>query len=134
MKFHVKTYGCQMNVRDTEAVEALLVRHGHERAEGEADARLVLVNTCSVRGKAEAKALGKLGLLVAGKNNVATDAVATALMGHDPTGEYPDTPYVRCDNHLNIARSLGMGTNRLEEIEVLGGRIEDLQAKFVPAP
>ncbi len=65
MKFHVVTYGCQMNVRDSEAVSALLMRQGYERAEGEADAEIIVVNTCSVRGKAEAKALGKLGLLVA---------------------------------------------------------------------
>jgi len=65
MKFHVVTYGCQMNVRDSEAVSALLMRQGYERAEGEADADIIVINTCSVRGKAEAKALGKLGLLVA---------------------------------------------------------------------
>jgi tRNA-2-methylthio-N6-dimethylallyladenosine synthase len=67
LKFHVKTYGCQMNERDTEAAEALLLRRGHVRARGEADAQVILVNTCSVRAKAEDKALGKLGLLVAGK-------------------------------------------------------------------
>jgi tRNA-2-methylthio-N6-dimethylallyladenosine synthase len=54
-----------MNVRDSEAVSALLVRQGYEQAEGEADADIIVINTCSVRGKAEAKALGKLGLLVA---------------------------------------------------------------------
>lgn len=69
MKFHIVTYGCQMNVRDTEAVAALLLRHGHERAGAEADAGLVIVNTCSVRGKAEQKALGKLGLLVKTKRD-----------------------------------------------------------------
>ena len=65
MKFLVITYGCQMNVRDSEAVSALLARQGYAPAEGEADADIILINTCSVRGKAEAKALGKLGLLVA---------------------------------------------------------------------
>ena len=72
------------------------------------------------------------GLLVAGKNSVATDAVATALMGHDPMGEYPNTPYVRCDNHLNIAAALGLGTNRLEEIEVVGESIETVKTNFSP--
>jgi len=67
MKFHVKTYGCQMNARDSEAVAVLLEDHGHERASGETDADVVIVNTCSVREKAETKALGKLGLLAAGK-------------------------------------------------------------------
>jgi tRNA-2-methylthio-N6-dimethylallyladenosine synthase len=69
MKFHIKTYGCQMNDRDSESVGALLVRHGHAVAAGEADADVIIVNTCSVRGKAEDKALGKLGLLVASKRD-----------------------------------------------------------------
>ncbi len=64
--FHIKTYGCQMNARDSESVHALLVRHGMRPA-AEADADVIVVNTCSVREKAEDKALGKLGLMVATK-------------------------------------------------------------------
>ena len=56
MKFLIHTYGCQMNVRDSEAVEALLMAAGHEKAAGEADADLVIVNSCTVRQKAEEKA------------------------------------------------------------------------------
>ena len=67
MKFIIKTYGCQMNKRDSEAVGALLVRHGLTRAKSEAHADLIIVNTCTIRGKAEDKALGKLGLLAAEK-------------------------------------------------------------------
>ncbi len=74
------------------------------------------------------------GLLIAGKNPVATDAVATAVMGHDPIGDYPDSPFVRCDNHLNLAAQVGLGTNRLDEIEVLGMQIKEVMTQFVPAP
>lgn len=63
---HIRTYGCQMNERDSESVSALLARHGYALA-SEAAADVILVNTCSVRGKAEDKALGKLRLIVAGK-------------------------------------------------------------------
>lgn len=70
------------------------------------------------------------GLLVAGKNPVSTDAVATALMGHDPTGDYPDKPYFRCDNHLNLAAAAGLGTNRLSEIDVVGAEIDDVKVQF----
>ena len=63
MKFLIHTYGCQMNVRDSEAVEALLVAAGHEKAQSEADAELVVVNSCTVRQKAEEKAVGKTGYL-----------------------------------------------------------------------
>ena len=67
MKFHIKTYGCQMNERDSESLACLLERKGYTRADSEKGADIVVVNTCSVRGKAEEKALGKLGLLVSGK-------------------------------------------------------------------
>ncbi len=67
MKYLLHTYGCQMNVRDAEAVAAGLEAAGHLPAIDEADADLIIVNTCSVRGKAEDKAVGKLGLLCATK-------------------------------------------------------------------
>ena len=53
MTFFIHTYGCQMNVRDSEAVAAELVRAGYARAPDEDSADLVVVNTCSVREKAE---------------------------------------------------------------------------------
>lgn len=58
-----------MNVRDSESVEAMLLERGLERAELESDADIFIVNTCSVRGKAEDKALGKLGVMVKEKQN-----------------------------------------------------------------
>ncbi len=67
MRFTLHTYGCQMNVRDSEAVSALLAAAGHTPVSHEIEADLIIVNSCSVRGKAEDKALGKLGLLCASK-------------------------------------------------------------------
>lgn len=64
MKFCIKTYGCQMNVRDSEAVSTLLIQQGFEETDSENGADIIIVNTCSVRGKAEEKALGKLRILV----------------------------------------------------------------------
>ena len=72
------------------------------------------------------------GVLFAGKDVVATDAVATAAMGHDPTAERPDPPFIHGDNHLNLAYELGLGTNRLDEIEVVGHAIEDVRVEFEP--
>ncbi|HSV62370.1 MAG TPA: tRNA (N6-isopentenyl adenosine(37)-C2)-methylthiotransferase MiaB [Chthoniobacterales bacterium] len=62
-KFFIKTYGCQMNERDSEQVAHSLLERGYERAERETDADVVLLNTCSVRDMAEQKALGKMGML-----------------------------------------------------------------------
>ncbi|MDD3545469.1 MAG: tRNA (N6-isopentenyl adenosine(37)-C2)-methylthiotransferase MiaB [Kiritimatiellae bacterium] len=69
MLFSIHTYGCQMNVRDSESVSAILQAAGHSQAASEAEADLIIVNSCSVRGKAEDKALGKLGLLCAAKRD-----------------------------------------------------------------
>ena len=57
-----------MNVRDSEAVGAMLEAAGHARAEGEADADVIIVNSCTVRQKAEEKAIGKCGNLNALKD------------------------------------------------------------------
>jgi uncharacterized protein (DUF362 family) len=73
------------------------------------------------------------GVLIAGKNPVATDAVATAVMGFDPRGRFPASPFLHGDNHLSLAADAQMGTNRLEEIEVVGARIDDVRHRFKPA-
>ena len=85
MKFLVHTYGCQMNVRDSEAVEALLVATGHEKAANESEAELVIVNSCTVRDMAERKAVGKCGNLIAAKEGrgktIAPHVKVVGLMG-----------------------------------------------------
>ena len=79
-----------------------------------------------VRGLNQVKA----GVLLAGKSPVATDAVATAVMNFDPTAEYPNPPFVHAHNHLNLARGLGLGTNILSEIKVVGTPVQDVQMQF----
>jgi uncharacterized protein (DUF362 family) len=73
------------------------------------------------------------GVLVAGKNPVATDAVSAAVMSFDPTVEPPAAPFLRGDNYLNLASGLGLGTNKLDEIEVVGAKIEAVKYPFEPA-
>lgn len=62
-KVLIKTYGCQMNERDSEQVAQMLVARGYEMTPDEAEADVILLNTCSVRDMAEQKALGKMGML-----------------------------------------------------------------------
>ena len=61
---YIKTYGCQMNERDSEAVAAQLVAKGYTLARSEAAADVILLNTCSVRDMAEQKALHKMEVLM----------------------------------------------------------------------
>jgi uncharacterized protein (DUF362 family) len=68
-------------------------------------------------------------LLLAGRNVVCTDAVGTALMGYDPmaasgTGPFPG------DNHLALAASLGLGTNDLKRIEVIGVPVAEAKCPY----
>ncbi len=62
-KFFIKTYGCQMNERDSQQVAHSLIARGYEPVAHEAEADVVLLNTCSVRDMADQKALGKMGML-----------------------------------------------------------------------
>jgi tRNA-2-methylthio-N6-dimethylallyladenosine synthase len=61
--FHVETFGCQMNVNDSEKVAGLLLSQGWTRAGDASDAAFVFVNTCAVREKAAAKLYSALGRL-----------------------------------------------------------------------
>jgi len=62
-KVYIKTYGCQMNERDSEAVAAMLRARGYGIAGSEREADVILLNTCSVRDLAEQKAMGKMSTL-----------------------------------------------------------------------
>jgi uncharacterized protein (DUF362 family) len=70
------------------------------------------------------------GLLVAGKNCVSTDAVATALMGFDPMSLRGAAPFEKCDSHLALAEQLGVGTRDLKQIEVAGVPVEKARFRF----
>jgi tRNA-2-methylthio-N6-dimethylallyladenosine synthase len=61
--FHIETFGCQMNVNDSEKVAGLMLAEGHRRAAGPADADFVFINTCAVREKASEKLFHALGRL-----------------------------------------------------------------------
>ena len=62
-KFFIKTYGCQMNERDSEQVAHSLIARGYQPVANEAEADVILLNTCSVRDMADQKALGKMGMM-----------------------------------------------------------------------
>lgn len=63
MRFAIRTYGCQMNVHDSEKVATLLEDAGLQAAGEESDADLLVINTCSIRDKAEHQLYSDLGLL-----------------------------------------------------------------------
>jgi tRNA-2-methylthio-N6-dimethylallyladenosine synthase len=67
-RFHIITQGCQMNVRDSEAMGGLLAQMGYRPTDDPAEADVILLNTCTVREGAEERAYGRLGELRALKH------------------------------------------------------------------
>ena len=70
------------------------------------------------------------GLLIASKNPVAADAVATAVMGFDPRSESGTKPFSYADNHISLAHEAGLGTNLLSEIGIKGTGIQEASFPF----
>lgn len=75
-KYYILTYGCQMNVRDSEIIAGLLEGMGCIAADTVEDAAIILFNTCSVRHSAENKVYGKLGEIMALKRKKPETLVA----------------------------------------------------------
>jgi tRNA-2-methylthio-N6-dimethylallyladenosine synthase len=74
-KYLIETFGCQMNVHDSERMAGLLEQAGYESTDDAADADVLVINTCSVRDRAEGQLYTRLGEL----------REMAAALGHDPT-------------------------------------------------
>ena len=61
MRYHLTTFGCQMNDHDSERMKGLLEGLGYAEADRRDDADLILFNTCTIRGSADERFLGNLG-------------------------------------------------------------------------
>ena len=60
-KYLIETYGCQMNIHDSERMAGLLEQAGYESTADDLDADVIVINTCSVREKAEEELFTRLG-------------------------------------------------------------------------
>jgi tRNA-2-methylthio-N6-dimethylallyladenosine synthase len=61
VRYHLTTFGCQMNEHDSERMRGVLEQIGYTRADARDDADLILFNTCTIRGSADERFLGNLG-------------------------------------------------------------------------
>ncbi len=68
-KIYIETYGCQMNVGDSEVIFSILGKEGYERTETMDDADVILANTCSVRDNAEQRIWGRIEVFHKQKEN-----------------------------------------------------------------
>src|SRR5438309_11808732 len=60
-RYHLTTFGCQMNEHDSERMKGMLESLGYSEAPSRADADVILFNTCSIRETADSRSLGHLG-------------------------------------------------------------------------
>lgn len=79
MKLYIETYGCQMNVADTEIIFSLMADAGYERTEDISEADVILANTCSVRDNAEQRIWGRIDLFATEKKR--RPGVLTGIVG-----------------------------------------------------
>lgn len=78
MKFYIKTFGCQMNVNDSEKMRHILTQRGFSPAVTEEDADLVIINSCAVRQKPQDKIFSYAGRMARGKKIIVAGCVAQA--------------------------------------------------------
>ncbi|MBI5740762.1 MAG: tRNA (N6-isopentenyl adenosine(37)-C2)-methylthiotransferase MiaB [Nitrospirae bacterium] len=95
-KYHIHTFGCQMNVHDSEKVAGILSEAGYGQADSMNDADVIVLNTCSIRDKAEQKFYSELGRLVTVKkdNPNLKIAVAGCIAQQRGEGLFKRFPYV----------------------------------------
>ncbi|MDO8795086.1 MAG: tRNA (N6-isopentenyl adenosine(37)-C2)-methylthiotransferase MiaB [Vicinamibacterales bacterium] len=114
-RYFIETYGCQMNVHDSERMAGLLEQAGYEPAATDADADLIVVNTCSVREHAEDKLYTRLGEI----NVLARD-----------TGRRPTVAVAGCVAQQEGDRLLGRTNGHLIDV-VIGTQRQKLLPMLV---
>ena len=115
-QFHIRTFGCQMNVHDSEKVANLLHHAGYQAAADPEDADLLVINTCSIREKAEHRLYSDLGVLRSWKERrpgrlIGVGGCVAQQQGDALLGRFPQLDFV-------------FGTHNLRHVPALVGAAE----------
>src|SRR4026207_2010829 len=105
-RYLIETFGCQMNVHDSERMAGLLDQAGYESTDDDRDADVIVINTCSVREKAEEKLYTRLGEIRVLADETGTQTIVAA-------GGGPRTAADRRGGRLR--RAAGRGEAPLED-------------------
>ncbi len=149
-RVHIKTYGCQMNARDSEAVAAKLRARGYSIVEDEASADIILLNTCAVRDLAEQKAIGKVGHLAKRKRRepnliIGVMGCMAQNRGEELLERLPDLDLLvgtqkfhrvpeMLDQYLASQRGLGPRPSTLVDLEAEAGSEETIREHSAEQP
>ncbi len=122
--FYIETFGCQMNAHDSEKVVGTLLRQGYTQAADEADATLILYNTCSIRDKAEQKVFHRLNEYKRMQGEGKKFAVLGCVAQQEGAKIFEKAPYVSLVagsasyNHLpEMLARLEAGENRITGLD-----------------
>ncbi len=132
-RFFLETYGCQMNEYDSQLVESLLVAAGFEKAEDEKSADIIILNTCSVRQRAEERALGRIRSASSQKHprEIAVIGCMAQRMGEALLSFDKDVKYVLgTDSFYRIAEVLSSGNGK--PVVDISCREEPIDFKALP--
>ena len=119
MKFLIESYGCQLNMAESAAIETMLIGRGLEKTENPDEADAVILNTCSVRKTAENRIWGRLGFYSSEKKKHKLILIVTGCMAERMQEELKkEAPYI----------DAVIGTNEKAEIPdfIIGEPLEQL--------
>ncbi|MGB9792185.1 MAG: tRNA (N6-isopentenyl adenosine(37)-C2)-methylthiotransferase MiaB [Thermacetogeniaceae bacterium] len=127
-RFHILTFGCQMNEHDSEIMHALLEKSGYEWVDNIEEADLIVLNTCSVRKHAEQRVLGILGNLKHKKEKNPNTIIALGgCMAQNPEIQ----EFIRRKaNYVDVL----FGTRNYHKLPVMVKKVEERRVKvFEPS-
>jgi tRNA-2-methylthio-N6-dimethylallyladenosine synthase len=125
--FYIETFGCQMNAHDSEKVVGTLLREGYTQAANEADAGLILYNTCSIRDKAEQKVFHRLNEYKRLQGEGKKFAVLGCVAQQEGEKIFDRAPYVSLVAGSSSYRNLPEMLGRLEAGETRITGLDDRQ-------
>jgi tRNA-2-methylthio-N6-dimethylallyladenosine synthase len=125
--FYIETFGCQMNAHDSEKVVGTLLREGYSQVVDEADAGLILYNTCSIRDKAEQKVFHRLNEYKKLQGEGKRFAVIGCVAQQEGTKIFEKAPYVSLVAGSSSYTNLPEMLQRLEAGETRITGLDDRQ-------
>jgi tRNA-2-methylthio-N6-dimethylallyladenosine synthase len=125
--FYLETFGCQMNVHDSEKVVGTLVSEGYRQVETVEEADLVLYNTCSIRDKAEQKVFNRLSDYKKYKKQGKTFGVLGCVAQQEGEKIFERAPYVSLVAGSASYRHLPRMLRQLEEAQLESAQLEKVR-------
>lgn len=122
-RFYIETYGCQMNVADSEVVASIMQTTDYQLTDNETEADVILINTCSIRDNAEQKIFSRLQVLASQRNKqhhpiVGIIGCMAERVGQELLDKYKVNFVVGPDAYLDIPNLLAQAEQGHKAINV----------------